>query len=190
MDKNIAEALVEELGIHGGLVILDRGLFLNELVSTEVPKSSRFHEVLPGERQLVEETGRYHYLSLKRVLRNENARHYQLPQWKKAYEAIASAFGVYSSDALSRNLRSDGTLIEMLARCEEPFSLLGKFQSYDFDNPDETLFVVTRPVLVIPGVKNMDPIYNWEKANTTYEKEVGLFFRHQRRIRPQEYFSH
>jgi len=192
MDRKIAETLVDELGRHGSLVTPDRDLFLNELVSVDVPYSSKFYEVTPGKQQLVEETGRYHYLSIRRVLRNRNAKDYQLSQWKKAYEAIASAFGAYSSDALSRNLRADGTLVEMMARCDEPFSLLGKFQSYDFDNPDETLFVVTRPVLVIPGVKDMKPIHDWEEANTTYEKEVRMMglLPTQKRIKPQEYFSH
>jgi len=111
------------------------------------------------------------------------------PNGKKTYEAIAFTLGEDSSDALSRNLRSEGKLVEMMTKCEEPFSLLGKFQSYDFDNPNETLFVVTRPVLVIPGAKNMKPIHDWEKANTTYEKEVGLFFRHSKKIKPQGYFS-
>ncbi len=189
MDRKIAETLVSELGIHGSLVTPDSELFLNELVSVDVPESSRFYEVLPGKQQLVEENGRYHSLSLRRVLRNRNAKDYQLSQWKKAYEAIASVFGAYSSDALSRNLRADGTLVEMMAGCDEPFSLLGKFQSYDFDNPDATLFIVTRPVLVIPGAKDMKPIHDWEKANTTYEKEVGLLFRYPKRIKPQEYLS-
>ncbi len=192
MDRKIAETLVDELGRHGSLVTLDSELFLNELVSADVPESSKFYEVLPGKRQLVEETGRNHYLSLRRVLRNRNARDYQLSQWKKAYETIASAFGVYSSDALSRNLRVDGNLVEIMSRSEQPFSLLGKFQSYDFDNPNDILFVITRPVLVIPGAKDMKPIHDWEEANTTYEKEVRFMglFPTQKRIKPQEYFSH
>jgi hypothetical protein len=189
MDRKVAETLVSELGRQVRIVTPDNELFLDVLVSADVPESSRFYEVLPDKQQLVQEIGRYHYLSLRRVLRNGNARDYQISQWKKAYEAIASAFGAYSSDALSRNLRADGTLVDMMARCEEPFSLLGKFQLYDFDNPDETLFIVTRPVLVIPGAKDMNPIHDWEEANTTYEKEVGLLFRHPKRIKPQEYLS-
>ncbi|MEA3248197.1 MAG: hypothetical protein U9Q73_00665 [Nanoarchaeota archaeon] len=189
MDRKIAKTLVDELEKHGSLVTPDRKLFLNELVSAYIPESSKFYEVLPGEKQSVQESGRYHYLSLRRILRNGNAKDYQLSQGKKTYEAIASAFGAYSSDTLSRNLRSDGTLVEMMARCDEPFSLLGKFQSYDFDNPGGALFVVTRPVLVIPNAKDMKPIHDWEEANTTYEKEVGLFFRHPKRIKPQEYLS-
>ena len=128
MDKNIAEGLVNELGRHSGIVTPERELFLDVLVSTDVPESSRFYEVVPDNQQLVQETGRYHYLSLRRVLRNGNARDYQLSQWKKAYEAVASVFGAYSSDVLSRNLRANRDLVEMMAECRETFSLLGKFQ--------------------------------------------------------------
>lgn len=188
MDTKIAERLVGELGRHGGIIIPDNELFLPILVSADVPESSRFYETLPCRRQLAQETGCCHYLSLRKILRNRNARKYQLSQLKKAYEAVASAIGAYSSDALTRNLRADAALLEMMEGCEEPFSLLGKFQTYDYDNPDGTLFVVTRPVLVIPGAKNTMPIQSWEEANTTYEKEVGIF-RHNKRVRPQEYFS-
>lgn len=190
MDIKIAESLLSELGRHSGIVTPDRRLFLDILVSTDVPESSRFYEGLPDKQQLVQETGRYHFLSLRRVLRNRNARSYQLSQWKKAYESITSVFGAYSSDALSRNLRTNRDLVEMMAECREPFSLLGKFQTYDFDNPDETLYMVTQPVLVIPGAKDTKSICDWETANTIYEKEVGLFLRHPKRISPQKYFSH
>jgi hypothetical protein len=192
MEIKTAETLVDELERHENLITIDKGLFLNELVSVDVPQSSRFYEVTPGKRQLVEGTGSYHNLSLRRVLRNENARNYQLSQWKKAYETVLSAFGAYSSDALSRNLRADRTLVDMMANCKEPFSLLGKLESYDFDNPDDCLFIVTRPVLVVPGAKDRNPIYEWEEANTTYEKEVRLMglFPIQRKISPQKYSSY
>jgi len=192
MDREIAGKLVKELKKHRGLIAIDEELFLDVLVSSEVPKSSRFYEKLPYKQQAVEESNRYYYFSLRRLLRNRRAKDYQLSRWKKSYEAIASTFGIYSSDALNRNLRTDSTLIDMMAICEEPFSLLGKFQTYDFDNPNETLFIVTRPVLIIPGAKDMEKIYNWEEANTTYEKEVRLmgFLPTQKRIPSQEYFLH
>jgi len=176
MDRKVAETLVSELGRQVRIVTPNKELFLDVLVSADVPESSRFYEFLPDKRQSVQETGRYHSLSLRRVLRNRNARDYQLSRWK-------------ISDTLVRNLGSDGKLVEMMSRCEEPFSLLGKFQSYNFDNPDEKLFVVTRPVLVIPGAKNMKPIHDWEEANLIYEKEVGFFSKYLKRIKPQEYFS-
>lgn len=190
MDKQIAENLIRELSGHPGIISPDKNLFLGMLVQAEVPESPNFYETLQDKQQLVEEGERYHYLSLQRILRNENARDHYLPKWKKAYESIASILGVYSSDGLTRDLRANKTLIEMIAECEKPFSLLGKFQTYDHDNLDRTLFVITRPVLVIPGAKDTNPIYNWEHANTVYQEEVGLIFRHLKRIKAQEYFSH
>ena len=192
MDRQLAEGLVNELRKHSGIVTPDRELFLNMLASTNVVESSRFCEVLPDTQQLVEEPDRYHYLSMRRLLRNENARDYQLSQWKRACEAIGSAFGVYSSDVLSRTLRADRGLIEMMATCGEPFSLLGKLQTYDSDNFDNILFVITRPILVVPGVRDMKRVYDWEEANATYETEIRLFglLPIQKRIKPQDYFSH
>ena len=188
MERSLAESLIDELTKHLGIINPDKDLFLNILTSAEVPESSKFYEVLPNKQQLVEERKRYHYLSLRKVLRNRNAKENQLSLWKSKYESIASAFGICSSDVLSRNLRVNKDLIEMMDECKEPFSLLGEFQTYNFDNHDETLFIITRPVLVIPSVENRKP-YNWENANTKYEKEVGVIFRHSERIKPQEYFS-
>jgi len=192
MNKKFAETLMKDLGRHGNIVTPDNELFLNELVSVDVPESSKFYETLPGKKQLVEEVGCYHSFSLRRVLRNRNAKNYRSSQWKETYGAIASIFSFYSSDTLSRNLRANEKLIEMMARCNDPFSLLGKFQSYDFDNPEKTLFIITRPVLVIPGTKDIKLIHDWEEANTTYEKESRSmgFLPTQKRVRPQEYFSH
>ncbi len=189
MEREIAERLVNELGNHSRIISPDKKLFLDVLVSTDIQESSRFHEVLQDKQQLAEESDSYYSLSLRRILRNSNAKRYKLSQWKKAYESFISTFSFYSSDSLSRNLRADKGIIEMMAECKEPFSLLGKFKTYDFDNSEETLFVVTRPVLVIPGVRDTNRIYGWEEANTIYEKEVGIF-RNLKKIKPHEYFSY
>ncbi len=191
MDRKIAETLVVELGSHGSLIVPDKELFLNELVSTDVPESPEFYQKLPGKQQQVVESDRYHYLSLRKVIRNRNARAYQLSGLRKLYETIASAVGVSSTDPLDRNLRADSTLIEIMASCSEPFSLLGEFQSHDYDYAGETLRMRTRPVLVIPGVKYMKHIYSWEEANSTFEKEYKLLgiLPWQKKINPQEYYS-
>ena len=73
-------------------------------------------------------------------------------------------------------MRANKNLVEIMARNDHPFSLLGKLQTYDFGNPDEDLFVITKPVLVIPGAEDSKLIDDWEEANTTYEKEIDLFF--------------
>jgi len=189
MDKEIAEILIDELGRHSEMIVPDRELFLEILLKTNVPESSKFYEILHDKQQLLEETNRYHYFSLRRILRNRNARDYQLSKWKQTYEAVASALGIYSSDVLSRKLRSDKDLVGIMEESKHPFSLLAKLQTYDFDNPDETLFIITRPVLIIPDARDTKKILDWEKTNTTYEKEVGILFRHPKRIKVVEYYA-
>ena len=188
MYKEEANILVDSLKKHSGIIPPNSEMFFDILVNAYIPKSSRFYESLPDKQQLLEETNRYHYLSLRRVLRNRNARNYQLSGLKQAYEAIASALKIYSSDVLSRRLRADKELVEMMAESRHPFSLLGKFQTYDYDNPDERLFIETRPVLVIPDAKDITKILKWEEANIVREEEVWPF-RHRIKIKPQEYFS-
>ena len=56
-------------------------------------------------------------------------------------------------------------------------------------NEDETLFKIVRPILIIPGAKNQQSIIDWEEQNKIYRKEVGLLFRHLKKIKKQEYFS-
>lgn len=196
MDKKIADRLISELGRHSGIVTPDKDLFLKILVYADVPESSRFYEVLPKEQQIVTEFDRCHYLALRRILRNRNAeqylpknrstKDYLLALLKKTGAACESVFGAYSSNAMCRNLRANDTLVEMMASCEEPFSLLGKLTTYDFSNPDRTL-IITQPVLVIPGAKDLNAIYDWERANTVYEKEILIMgIPIQIRARPQE----
>ena len=191
MRVDLAESLVDELEKHRAIISPDRNIFLDVLVATNVPESSRFHEELPETRQLLTEDAncRYHYLSLRRILRNRNVRMSSISGIKAAVcDALSSAFGMYSSDVLSRKLRTDPELVGLMARCEAPFSLLGKFQTYDYNNPDETLFVATRPVLIIPGASDSANVLNWEQANTIYESEQGIPpFTWMKRVAPEEY---
>ncbi len=188
MEREIAERLVDELGKHSGIISPDKKLFLDVLISADIPESSRFYETLQNKQQFVDGTDQCHYLSLRKVLRNNNAKDCLLSQWKKAYESFISTFSFYSSKSLSRNLRADKGIMEMITECKEPFSLLGKFKTYDYNNHEEELFIITKPILIIPGVKDMKQIYNWEEANAVYEKEVGIF-RNLKRIKSEEYFS-
>ena len=189
MNKQIATDLVDEFCKHPDIITPDQELFLEILVSVDIPNSSKFSEEIPNKQQTVSEDTCYHYVLLRKVLRNENVRDYQLSLWKKAIESAASALGVYSSDILSRGLRANKELVEIMAECGQPFSLLGKMQTYDYGNPEQNLYIITRPILVIPGVKDMKPVLQWEADNTKYEKEVGLVFRHPKKITPRKYFA-
>lgn len=195
MDEEIARNLVLEIDNQKRQKDVDGGFFLNLLIETDVPESLSFHEDLPHDPQTITKFNRYHHFSLRRVLRNRDIRHHTLSsRWGKAYEAIASRFGGYPSDALNRSLRSNEEIVEMMAKSSGPFSLLGKLKTYDFrtreregKEPDNPTYIITRPVLIIPGVKDSNPVYAWENANKTYEKKGFLGI--QKRITPQQYWN-
>ena len=185
MDKIIAGKLVNELKNQFRFFTLDEKLFSNLLTSVNVPESSRFYEVLPDNQQTIQASDSDHHFSLRRVLRNKNANDYQLFGLKRIYGAITSAFGAYSSDVLTRYLRLNKDVTEMMTNCNEPFSLLGKLETFDSSNP-EAVSITTRPILVIPNVKERTIVDNWEKENMTYFKETRIagLFPSTKRIKP------
>lgn len=189
MDPAVAEALFGAFEKHLGILLPDRNAFLELLVETDVPDSSKFSEELPDKPQIITESDIYHCISLRRVLRNRNARNYKLSGAKKAWEAVAAGLGIYSSDVLTRKIRGEPGVVELMHVSDSPFSLLGKFETYDHANPENTLFKKTRPILIIPDLPNAQAIKNWEEANTTYEKEVGLMFRRFKYIGKAEYLA-
>jgi hypothetical protein len=197
MDVKVAERLVTELERHSRIVTPDRRLFLDELALTEIPEPFGPFQTLPGKTQLVTEGRNYYYLSLRRLLNNREARLGQMSLLRRIYNAVISTPRAYSSNSLIRGLMTDSALVDLMKGCSEPFSLLGKFQSYELNTVEvdgethEDFFVVTRPVLVIPGTKDMRRIHGWEEENTRYGKEVRLmgFVPIQKRIKPQKYFS-
>ncbi len=190
MEKRLAEYLIEEFSKHPGLADLDKNLFVETLASTEVPESKGFSQKLKDTEYLMHEgSSCYSYVSLREILRNENAIRCQLQRFGEIWGAVASAFGFYESDELTRNLRTNREILEDMVGSKSEFSLLGKIKTYDFGNPDETLFVITRPILVIPQAKYMKAIKTWEENNITYEREVGIFFRHLKRVSKKEYLD-
>jgi hypothetical protein len=188
MDKKDAETLIDALAHHSGIPVFDEEKFMNILEKTDVSESSRFYESLPLEQQTIYESDRYHYLSLRRILRNEEAKDYEYSGWKKGWEGLAKEFGIYSSTVLSRNLRAEPLLVSMMAESEHPFSLLGKLETYDTSK--EHLYRITKPILVVPDTEDSFKITEWENKNSIYEKEEGVFFfRGFKRIKPEKYLA-
>ncbi len=191
MDRQSAETLIGELAKHEATaydrISVDRGMFINLLASTDIHNSSEFYHALPNSPQVVQEMGRYYHLSLRGVLENRNSQNHQLSCLGNALEATASFFRIYHSDALVRDLRTNRDLMKMIMECEYPYSLVGEFQTWDYYNPEETLFIKTEPLLIILQVTDQEKIREWERTNITREKEVGFFFRHRRKIKPEEY---
>ncbi|MEK6842782.1 MAG: hypothetical protein AABX84_03115, partial [Nanoarchaeota archaeon] len=152
MDKSIVETLINELSRHAPFSSIEKGMFLDVLLNLDVPESSKFYQDIPENEQLLNDGGRYHYLSLRRVLRNRNAANYQLSRTKKLWEMGMSMLKVYNSNVLTRRARIDGNIVDLMTRCIFPFSLLGKFDTYEPNEPDKPLLHIRRPVLVIPGL--------------------------------------
>jgi len=190
MEKEIAAMLVQGLSGHSGIIPVDKDKLVDLLVSADIPDSSRFYERLPDNSQLMDETGRNHYLSLRRILRNNRAEGYEIPLWKNAFNNAIKSCSSYSSDTLCRSMRTNKALVKAMSESESPFSLLGKLETLDFENPDKPLYIVTSPILVIPGEGDIKPIREWEDANTKYEIEGRVLFgvRIRMKIPAEDYF--
>lgn len=188
MEIPAAQKLVDAFGEQFRSTTPDKKLFLDTLVQADIVESTKFSEELPDNQQTITEADQYHYLSLRRVLRNSNARSYQLSGAKKTWASMLGAFGIYSSDVLTRRLRSDSEIVELMHASTSPFSLLGKFETYDHSNPD-VLFRKTQPFIIIPGAKNWVPLARWEDENIVYEKESGLILRTFKQIDKREYLA-
>lgn len=189
MDVRKAERLINSLCVHANWPV-DENSVLESLKKVPDKETSRFHDRIHSPAQLIQEgVQRYHHFSLKRILRNELVKKYHLSPFKKKAEAIGSFLGVYSSTALSRDIRANSGLIELMDECDCSFSLLGKLRTYAFDNPYEQLFIQETPVLVIPGSENNPVVRNWERENTVYKKEVAVFpfVNYSRRISEEQF---
>ncbi|MBI4020167.1 MAG: hypothetical protein HY367_02445 [Candidatus Aenigmarchaeota archaeon] len=190
MKTGFAEELLDELSAHPGIIRPDRNMFMCMLTPVAALEySGRFDEPLPEDTQMLEEDRCYHYLSLRRLLSNRHARDSRLSPLDNAYEALVSAFGFHSSDSWARGIRAEEELVDMMDASRHPYSLICKFQTYDYCNPGEDLFVITKPVLVIPGAKDKPAIYAWEDANTKYQEEVRAFLGYRKRISRDEYLE-
>lgn len=158
MEEKYAVQLVGELAKHPAIykpIEIDEGRLLKILESENIPEnSSRFHEDLSSEfKQLYYEYGcdeRYFSISVRRILRNRNVRNYRLSLPKKMWESLVSEFGIYDSDGLTRKIRGNQNLVNLIGECKIPFSLLGKFETYDLTSGTEK--TKKRPLLIIPGI--------------------------------------
>jgi hypothetical protein len=190
MEGKLVDKLVGELAEHIKVFAVDRKLFSKVLGSADVSNSWRFSEQLADAQQLVEESDRDHYLSLRRILRNRKVGDEDCkPKFSDLIgDAFISRFGVYSSGMLTRKLATNQGIAGIMSMCEVSFSLLGKLQTYDYSKP-ETTTVATKPILVIPGVRDSTVITDWEDSMTTYEREGTSLFRPSRRISKAEYLA-
>ena len=171
MERYLAEILIGGLESHPPLtpgILADKNYFVNLLVSTQLKPSRRFYEEVGSNEAVIQNPAMdlTHYVSIKRVLRNRLAKEYKLSWLKARYEAAASAFGIYDSDALTRKLRIGEDIVRMMAEAAQsgqPYSLLGKLETVDGILEK----ISRRPLVIIPNVGDLSRILAWEDANTS-----------------------
>lgn len=192
MNSLTGAALAEEIRAHTGLALAQGqvGNLLALLRNIEMPESSRFYESFPTNSEGVPDSGRQHYFSLRRGLRNGNALTSSVPEWKKGIQKLISLTSRYSSSALTRDLRLDEEILKMMYECPEPFSLLGKLRTVDYEK-SHNIFIITRPVLIIPGQASSPVVSAWEDSHTIYRQERRLLgIPVSRHVSQREYLSH
>ena len=171
MEEETAQILIKELRKHQALPQIDETIFLPIILRTNIDKSKKFQEPLSEIRQRSIEPEKEAYLSLRRVILNKNAKNYGLEEQENLVRYISAKLGVYSSNDLCRIIRANSILMEMISKCEEPFSLLGKLETSYFNEENKITSSTIRPILVIPNASNKNYIYDWEeKHEITYKK--------------------
>lgn len=191
MERETVLELIEGFENRPFLLGFKKQRFIRILESVVIDfNSSRFFNRIEDEYEgIINEWKKYHCLSLRGVLINKNASR-EVSLLKQIFGDLARTIG-WSSKALSREVRLNKQLADALVQIKG-VSLLAKLRTFDYDNCHETLFVVTRPVLIVPKEipeEVAEVIRNWEEKNITYEEEVGFLFRHLKKIACQRYID-
>ena len=179
METTQVSVLVEELLKRPVLCSFDKEKFARLLENIKVGNSSKFHEEFPNETQRIDDCNFIYEFSLRKVLRNGNAKNYQFSKVKQIAASFASDLGIYSSSVLTRNLRADGEilgLMEKSALMGNPFSLLGRLDFFECEIGGGVELERNRPVLIIPGIRGNEAnvVYSWESRNTIYRRNGNL----------------
>ena len=186
MDAQIARCLTDELEKHPYIAPFNKDKFANLLMGLNVGGSSRFYEEIPesaGNSQLVNEGERYHFLSLRRVIRKRNAVIKEVSGVKLIGRYLARRLHIYSSTILARDLRENQDIVDMMfstLNSGSEFSLLGKFETYEKDVLDSGFLNHTeRPILVIQGMmqpesESLSKILQWEEENISRRNEKNF----------------
>ena len=183
----LVDALAEQVPVHG----IDTNPFKQILLNAEFPGEKEFMTKLPENEQFFHRNnGEYASLSLRRILRNRSADRHDASVVKRGLWTLGSSLGLYSSDAIVDRLVNDYLVRGHFEASPYPFTLIGKFSLFNFDNPEQTLYVARRPMVIVPEASNPALLRTWEMAHESYEKEVGVFFRKFRKVSQREYTSH
>ncbi|MBI2541396.1 hypothetical protein HYV80_01680 [Candidatus Woesearchaeota archaeon] len=178
MDRNIAERLVAELESRSPLspevLKKDRDKLIDLLASTDVPPSKKFYkEVKPNQIYIPgNDSDQHHFLSIRRVLRNDRAREYELSRAKQIYEVGLAALGIHDSDVWTRRLRTNKEIVRMMSQAMvqhgQPYTLVAKLET--FEDVQKTVEIM--PLVVIPSAQDLQKIIGWEISNARPYRET------------------
>ncbi len=183
MDIRTAEYLLS--GLEKKAIIPDMEDFFGLLRDTPIPKYPDFYSAIPDNQQRIDEEGNsaYHYISIRRVLRNAGAKNYRPSPLQSAsngfYGSVHGLAG-YSSDLMAEKARGDYEISRMLSKSTQPYSLLGKLVTrMDFEKKN---VIITKPILVIPG-GDLLAIADWELRNAMVSEEWKFGLRKRSHLR-------
>lgn len=175
---------------HPEFPTVDPARFHELLVATPTVSSTRFSMELPAASLPIPETiDVAHYLSLRRLLRNDRAEYHPLSGVKGALNTFVTALNGYSSTHLTRAIRTESGLVAMMQDSLEqgfPFSLLGKFVTQE--TRGDGFYECAQPLLIIPGARDVAPLHRWEAQHARYteERRLGPFV-WDRRLSPHQF---
>jgi len=170
MERKNAEILLNCLAGNQYIISPDENIFMEVLTQYTPKNNSVFCEDLSENLQIRNEGNREFHLSLKRVLINKNVKEYAINKFGKKIEE--SLLGKNFLDDVTRNIRTNDKLVELMASCEEEFSILGSFSVLNISYSEKQPFtMMTRPVLLIPCLKDIQLIYDYEEENSSFTKE-------------------
>lgn len=194
MNRKSTITLVKALGNHPPLTtgVLDELYLFRVLDSTKVPASRRFYQEIGDNTTQISDpaTDLKYYLLLRRILRNDVATQYirqgyKLPALKKEWKRIADVLGVYDSDVVTRQLRTDPEMLEAMAKAHQDghlYSLLAALETRD----NLSNKIAKRPIIVVVGA-DLTKLVEWEVAHTKHyiQKDTQL-----QEISKEQYFGH
>lgn len=156
MEFNYAGQLADEIVRQSTLRGLNRDE-LRDVLSFAPVDTNQFSNSVPENSQPVSELSHnlYHNFLVRRILVNRLAG--DTPSFQPSLrERLFGSLARFSSDKILATL--DENILDMMQNSEFPYSVLCKIRTCDFDNSYGTFYTVYRPVLIIPGVIDVDKV--------------------------------
>jgi hypothetical protein len=189
--NSLSSDLVAGIEKRTGLAIPSsrRAELVSSLSHAVTPKNAEFSKRVPyGDTTRVTDraTGNYHDLEFGAII-NGNPQALIKPdtfEWFCSY--ARSVFKGADIERMTDLLRDSPQVLELLANADSEYSLLLRHQMYDVTK-DEGLYVITKPLLIVPGHEDNSAVRTFEEQNTKHEFE--RLFSRRKRVSRNDYFS-